>query len=382
MASGAPRFAYVQVGSFSGVNPALRPELERLLGIRFDVVDVAEPRRVARGVVLNAPVSNLWPMLRAGGWSGLRRPREVVAARFATPRMYDHRSALARRRAADLSPDLVLQTQTMFDARLDGLPLLVYTDHTMLANRRYPRPSVDVSSHGAWIAREGETYRAADRIFTTSEFARVSLLEDYGCSPDRVLNVGSAPNIDLPSAPVVRDRPVRTVVFIGIEWERKGGPLLLEAFLRLRSTHPEARLVVVGCSPTIDLPGVVVRGRVPAGEVPALLREADVFCMPSWVEPSAVVYLEAAAYALPVVATAVGGTSERVLHERTGLLGPAGDVAALHRNLVRLLDDPQTARAYGQAGFRLVHERFTWPVVAERMAQGIRAAVPGLPAPG
>lgn len=365
-------YAYVQVGSFSGVNGMLRPRLDGALGLTSQVVDVQDHRRLSREALLGAPWSNVWPMVRQAGPRGLLDPRSTVGFRFSTARSYEHRSAIARRRLAELRPAFALQTQTMFDAAVPGLPLFIYTDHTMLANRRYAHPSEDVSRRREWIALEAATYRAAQRIFTTSEFTRTSLLEDYDIAPDAVVNVRSGVNIDMPERVPVRDRPVRTVLFLGLDWERKGGPVLLEAFRRLRAEHPDARLLVAGCRPRIDDDGVTVLGRIPSSDVPRLLLEADVLCLPSWVEPSAVVYLEAAAYGLPVVATAVGGTPERVLHQQTGLLGPPGDAEVLHRLLTTLVQDDALAQAYGRAGHALVRADFTWPVVADRLARGIR----------
>lgn len=99
--------------------------------------------------------------------------------------------------------------------------------------------------------------------------------------------------------------------------------------------------------------------------------------MPSWVEPSAGANLEAAAYAWPVVATEVGGTPERVVHERTGLLTAAGDVDGLHRHLERLVEQPETARSLGAAGQAMVRADSTWSAVAARMANRIRAELAG-----
>ena len=367
-----PAPAFVQVDTFSGVNAALRVQVEQLLGVAFDVVDVVDRRRVSRSGVLGAPWANVVPMLRGGGVAGLRHPRACVADRFSTTTAFDHRSELARRALRELRPTFCLQTQTMFDASLPDVPHVIYTDHTMLAQARYPRPLMDVSRKGGWIARERSTYRAAVRVLTFSEFARRSVVEDYGVDPSRVVDVGSGCNVPVPDAPPRRDRPVRAVLFLGFEWERKGGPLLLEAFRRLHAEHPDTRLVVAGCAPALTEPGVEVLGRVPASRVPDLLRDADVFSMPSWVEPSAGVYLEAAAYGLPVVATAVGGTPERVVDGRTGLLSEAGDVQALHENLRRLVLEDGTARRLGAAGHALVRERFTWQAVAGRVVEQLR----------
>lgn len=85
-------------------------------------------------------------------------------------------------------------------------------------------------------------------------------------------------------------------------------------------------------------------------DVPALIAGCDVLCLPSRAEGLPLVVLEAMAQAKPVVASAVGGTPELVIHGETGLLVPPGDPAALARALTELLDDPARAAALGEAG--------------------------------
>jgi glycosyltransferase involved in cell wall biosynthesis len=76
-----------------------------------------------------------------------------------------------------------------------------------------------------------------------------------------------------------------------------------------------------------------------------------------------------------VVSTFGGGTPDRVLDGETGYLVRAGDVESLAEALLRLLQNPDRARAMGQAGLRLARDRFSWPVVVDRMAAEIRAVL-------
>lgn len=369
-------YAFVQQGSFSGTSAGLRSGLDPAFGVESIVIDVHDYRRLGRGSVLNAPVRNLPWLLREHRHVARRDPRTFVARRLETSFMFEHRSAVARERVRAEAPDapFTLQTATVFDGRTPGVPHFIYTDHTMLAYRNYGPWSEDLRGRERWVELERVAYHGATAIFTTSEFARASLLDDYGVPAERVLDARSGTNIAVPDAPIVRDGAPRRLVFIGKQWERKGGPLVLEAFRRARRDHPELELIVAGCSPDLGTePGVDVRGVITREAVAELLRGADVFAMPSFVEPSAIVYSEASAYSLPVLATAVGGTPERVLDGQTGLLSPPGDADALTANLLRLLDDPGLAARLGQAGFALVAERFTWRGVGKFVASEIQA---------
>jgi glycosyltransferase involved in cell wall biosynthesis len=213
--------------------------------------------------------------------------------------------------------------------------------------------------HPRWLAAEKTVYESARVTFTTGTFASQSVVEDYGIDPVRVRCVFSG--VNAPSAPAAGDRPFgNLVLFVGIDWERKGGPDLLKAFERVVAAHPQARLRIVGCKPAVRDARVEVIGRVPLDEVSRHLREADVFCMPSLHEPSAVALVEAMMHGLPVVSTRVGGTPDRCVDGETGWLVEPGDTAAIASALIRLLDDPARCRSMGQAAARFAQERFTW----------------------
>lgn len=114
--------------------------------------------------------------------------------------------------------------------------------------------------------------------------------------------------------------------------------------------------------------GLPVRflGDVPADDLPVLYRAADIFVCPSiYVEPFGTVNIEAAAAGLPVVASQVGGIPDVVLHERTGLLVPPNDPAALALALHQLIADAPRRARFARAGQDFASQ-FDWDVVAQR----------------
>ena len=112
-------------------------------------------------------------------------------------------------------------------------------------------------------------------------------------------------------------------------------------------------------------------------DLPALMTAADVFAMPSTGEPCALVYLEAMAAGLPIIALDDGGTPELVLHERQGLLSAHGDVEALASNLRRLLSDESVRQAMGESGRRRVAASFTPARQATDVANLYRSIILG-----
>jgi glycosyltransferase involved in cell wall biosynthesis len=164
----------------------------------------------------------------------------------------------------------------------------------------------------------------------------------------------------------------------------KGPAELIRALALVRHEEPEAKLVIVGSDMTPDgsytrelsslvselglAEHVIFTGR--RSDVPRLMAASDVFAMPSFEEPFGLVFLEAMAMELPVVALDNGGTPEVVEDGRSGLLTRPGDIEGLAARLLRLLRDPELRRRMGVYGRRQVDDRFT----VERMADDVARA--------
>ena len=354
-------------GGFSLINKNLSEAMEAAMPecdwVPFDAVESVLHRR---------------PFFRAATTllALMQFPKVILGSRI-PPRDVMPRVDLFQRKLAQLLPNaakdcqFTFQTQSLFDASVPGIPHFLYTDHTFLANRRYAPPRKAWPTSPAWRRMERSLYEKCRVCFVTSRFAADSLVEDYGIDPHRVEVVGSGCNIDLPESVPSRTRAPRRIVFVGIEWERKGGPLLLEALQIVKATFPDATLDVVGCDPGVSAPGVRCHGRILRQDVGAHLMEADIFCLPSFAEPSAAALIEASGFALPVVATRVGGTPERVREGETGFLVEPGDAHALAAALLKLMQDPALARRMGTAGRQRVLEEFSWAATARRIAERI-----------
>jgi glycosyltransferase involved in cell wall biosynthesis len=360
------RYAFVTVGPFSGINDAVRPRLAARFGeLEETTLDTPTWTRGAKPLL----AMNLLAVAREFGLGPLRDRGRLWGA--------FHRTAYLQRR---LSRELegrgpyafTFQTQSLFSAAVPGCPHFIYTDHTALANRYYPDHDPASEPPAAWIARERSIYQHADGVFVMGSHVARSLQEHYGCDPSRVRTIGAGANV---AAATASGEPgARHVVFVGRDWERKGGPDLLAAFARVRAELPDARLTIAGCRPDVGAqPGVEVRGDLDYAEVSQLYEEATVFGMPTLREPFGLVFVEALAHGVPVVATRLGALPDIVQDGESGLLVAPHDVDALAAALTRLLREPDTARAFGARGRDFVRDRFTWDAVADSLASEIRA---------
>ncbi|MFD0686887.1 glycosyltransferase family 4 protein [Actinomadura fibrosa] len=178
------------------------------------------------------------------------------------------------------------------------------------------------------------------------------------------------------------DRPV--VVCVSRLVPRKGQDALIHAWPRVLESVPDAALLLVGGGPyRADLErlaesrgverSVVFTGSVPWEELPAHYDAGDVFAMPCRtrrrgldVEGLGIVYLEASATGLPVVAGDSGGAPDAVLDGETGLVVPGRSVPRLAAALTGLLGDPDRARRMGERGRAWVEREWRWDVQAAR----------------
>lgn len=176
------------------------------------------------------------------------------------------------------------------------------------------------------------------------------------------------------------DRPV--IVCVSRLVPRKGQDVLIRALPLIQRTVPDAALLIVGGGPyrkTLDKMAagsrdVVLTGSVPWEELPAHYNAGDVFAMPCRtrgrgldVEGLGIVYLEASATGLPVVAGRSGGAPETVRDGITGNVVDGLDVENVAARIASLLADPGTAVKMGRAGREWVSDHWRWDQLAQRL---------------
>jgi hypothetical protein len=370
MPGGAPHVAVVAVGdpaspqTWSGTTAGVLSAL-RVLGVHAHAVDLTLPRGVEQATLVAAAAPT--------------RNRYDAHSAALTMRL---RSVLARRRLRRLRLDGAIQVGSGF-ALPEGVPFVTLEDMTLrqavAAHPVFSRMSP--AAIAAWERRRAPIYASARACAAASHWAADSLTGDYGMAPERVVVVGLGPNHRAGAATRAGERDWRTprFLFVGIDWERKGGPLLLRAFARLYAERPDATLDVVGGHPPLDQPGVNAHG-VLAGVreserelLAALFARATCFAMPAQVEPFGIVHIEASAAGIPSIGSAVGGPRD-VIGADGGFVVQPGDEEGLLAAMRRVCD-PEQARRMGLAAAERSRS-YTWEKTAERLLGAL-----GLPAP-
>lgn len=239
--------------------------------------------------------------------------------------------------------------------------------------RGWPRLRFRVLSH-----LEGVNARSADVVMVTSEHSRGVALKALGLDPTRVKNVPEGIDIerwsDAAEAAAETTGSETVILSVAHQYRRKNTIALLRAMPSILEAAPNTRLRIVGGGPELQrlerehlalgLGGsVVITGALPDADVIEEYRAADIFCLPSLQEGFGIVFLEAMASGLPIVACRSAAVPEIVPEGEAGLLVPPGDPQALAGALLRLLRDPPRRRRMGEAGRRIAREH-SWSRIA------------------
>jgi glycosyltransferase involved in cell wall biosynthesis len=295
------------------------------------------------------------------------------------------------------SVDLIT-TQDVFSTGLVGWwlrnrnqkPLLVQNHCYFIDNDAWlaenPVKHTLFNALGKFVSRRADVYRTVNDAEANTFLAR-------GGDPARVvtqpLGTASPAFIDPPPAEQVAaaretlglDPSHQVILWVGYPVPFKRIPVLFDVFKRVAAQLPDARLVLIGdmsrshddlyalrAQQGLD-DRIVMYGPVPHAELPAYYALADVFAMSSAYEGIPRVLMEASAAGLPLVGFDRVGVADVIENGITGRLIDEGDLQGMADALVALLQDPETARAMGQAARERSIERFS----ATKNAEGVAA---------
>jgi glycosyltransferase involved in cell wall biosynthesis len=278
------------------------------------------------------------------------------------------------------NPANVLFFNTQVPAVLSGKPKRPYIIATDITPVQYDRMGA-VYGHRAdrqgWV-RQAKQYfnrrilRGAATLLPWSSWAAESLVNDYGVEPGRVEVLPPGVDLEVWRPAHAREPEPFRILFVGGDFERKGGYDLLSAFQELPgSTSGRLELALVTRSPVPNTPGVKVYSHFSPNS-PDLIRlyqSSHVFVLPSQAEAFGIAAVEASAVGLPVIAAKTGGLADIVVDGETGFQIKAGDRQQLKARLCQLMKDDALRIQMGHAGRSRAECNFDAAKNAARLVQ-------------
>ena len=263
-------------------------------------------------------------------------------------------------------PILFIQSLHAFDLP-PGLRYAIYTDRVALEGAAVGGVHRSRFTQ-AWLRREKHFLGEAAIVCVMGPSTKVALTQLYGLDPARISVVGAGPNSPIGS-PSESTR-LRKLLFVGTQWDLKGGPELLNAFEAARQVVDDLELLIVGGVPQEQPPdGAKIAGRLSDQEMSLAYTESDALVIPTHMDAFGIAIVEALLHGLPCIGTTVG--NQRWLIGDAGVVVPPGDTNALTEALIMIADDYPRFRSAAIQRSKLLNEVMQWRLVADKILGGL-----------
>jgi glycosyltransferase involved in cell wall biosynthesis len=267
------------------------------------------------------------------------------------------------------------------------LPIVLFGDLTASLFRNY---AANLTKLSPWsVAQleqvEGRALHRASHLVYASEWAAMSAMQDYQLSPEKISVIPLGANLDEVPGPeeILARRPPQEneckLLFIGVDWERKGGSTALEAMRQLRRRGVNATLTVVGCVPPggmneadVHVIPFLDKSRLEhQQQLVRLLMESDIMLFPTRREAFGIVCCEANACGTPLIVSDTGGVPVR--DGQNGVLLPPTATGSDYADAVQsLLANPDRYLRLSRGGRQAFESRLNWDAWGQSMTAVFR----------
>ncbi|HHV64158.1 MAG TPA: glycosyltransferase family 4 protein [Peptococcaceae bacterium] len=221
-----------------------------------------------------------------------------------------------------------------------------------------------------------KAYENCRGLFTMSQWVKDIVVNNTGISADKVHVVGGGINLDV-SQITKEKKENNKILFVGKDFYRKGGDLVVKAFQRLKKEMPEAELYIAG--PTekpreIDTApeGIYFLGLLSYDEVAKYFNMCDIFCMPSRFEAFGLVVIEALVYGLPCIVNNDFAMREIICDGENGYVLYDDDLDSLKDKMKMLLHNDKIKENVLRNRDKYLKD-YSWDTVAEKILQAIES---------
>jgi glycosyltransferase involved in cell wall biosynthesis len=376
-----------RIGFLTTTNPEDRRSWS---GIHFAMLQ--ELRNRYKDVVVLGPLDGGKPLQRG-------RIRNKIS-RILTGRGFDyaHSKALAEHYAlqaeakiAAVRPDILIapSASTVVSRLKTDIPFILLSD-TVFGNmvNYYPAYS-QLTSNSLIQSRETENLAIQKARFAVfpSHWAADAAMEKHGANPTRVKMFPFGANfLQFPSTEkALKEKPKDRLrlLFLGVDWERKGGPLVLETFRLLRQQGISCTLTIVGVTPNLApdpditiIPFINKNDPQGEGKIQSLLLDHHFLFLPSKAECYGIVFCEAASCGTPSLTRRTGGIEGAVVHHQNGLVLPENATAEqFAAQLAQIWHHPTQYHMLCKSAYALYEQSHNWKAWGDKMEELIKLSL-------
>jgi len=330
---------------------------------------------------LGVSIDPIFPLLPT---AGMERVALKVAHRLVRREyLMDRHEKLLRAFAAEIAarlgqkrPEVIFSPSTLPLSYLEtDLPTCVCADAPFSAMREYYASFSRLGRKQIELAErlENRVLQRAALVVYPSQWAADSAIRHYGLPGEKVAVIPFGANAGQDNqedavAGWIEERPTGELrlLFVGLEWQRKGGPIVLEAVEWLQRRGLRVRLDIVGCKPFASSDSIRVHGRLSQGQpgeasqLRQLFQRSHFAFVPSRAEAYGMTFCEANAFGLPAIGTATGGISEIIRQGVNGFTLPIEAGGADYGRLIADAFTPKNYRRLAAASFREFATRLNW----------------------
>lgn len=228
------------------------------------------------------------------------------------------------------------------------IPIIYLADATFQQLQHYYLNFRDLAAYNITqgIDLDKKTFEKASHCMLASEWTRSSAVNDYGIEENKISVVPLGANLEQwpPESGIKKEKTTAcNLLFIGVEWERKGGQIALDTFYQLQKENVKVTLTIVGCIPpvTIEDQRVTIIPFINK-EIPAdvklfeeILFNSHFLILPTRAECAGIAYCEASAYGIPSITTDTGGVSTYVENGVNGFTLPLSATGTDYANKIK-----------------------------------------------
>jgi len=351
----------------------------------------AKGTKIVNPKVLRLLISNWDFSWRYSGLSGrLRYLKNVATGMYFNPSNF----AISRIILREICPDVVsywnpagISLSPMFATLKQKIPMIIHVSDGWMAkwlgkSFAVPRANIHVPNILHTVLLRKLKHQA--KIIAISSYIKSLLLEQGFLSSNiTVVNYGVDTNLFKPMN--VEKPNIFTILYVGRIVFPKGIHNIIIALAKILKKDKNVQLLIAGdvdedeeyfnyLKKLIRLlrltNNVSFLGKISHADLPSIYNKANVFVYPSiYPEPQGMAILEAMACGVPVVASNIGGIPDMIRNNENGFLVKANDPIALAEAITILKENPETTVKIREKGLKVVRERFTWEIIAQRVLQ-------------